>query len=99
MKIGLDISTMTLKKQVDTIVLVTGDSDFVPAAKLARREGVEFILDPMWQAINTDLNEHVDGLASGLDKPKDKVQGPAAQAPVGAIAPAAPPNPAAPEQA
>lgn len=69
MRIGLDISTMTLKRQVDTIVLVTGDSDFVPAAKMARREGVEFILDPMWQSVNADLNEHVDGITSGLDKP------------------------------
>lgn len=69
MRIGLDISTMTLKRQVDTIVLVTGDSDFVPAAKMARREGVEFILDPMWQVINGDLNEHVDGISSGFDRP------------------------------
>ncbi len=69
MRIGLDISTMTLKRQVDTIVLVTGDSDFVPAAKMARREGVEFILDPMWQSVSPDLNEHVDGITSGLDKP------------------------------
>jgi len=48
-RIGLDITTLTLKKQVDTIILVSGDSDFVPAAKLARREGIEFILDPLWQ--------------------------------------------------
>ena len=69
MRIGLDISTLTLKKQVDTIVLVAGDSDFVPAAKLARREGIEFILDPLWQQINEDLFEHIDGLQSGLKKP------------------------------
>ncbi len=36
MRIGLDIASMTLEHQVDTLVLVTGDSDFVPAAKLAR---------------------------------------------------------------
>lgn len=74
MRIGLDISTMTLKRQVDTIVLVTGDSDFISAAKLARREGVEFILDPMWQSVEADLQEHVDGIASGLDKPGTKVE-------------------------
>ncbi|MBF0111054.1 MAG: NYN domain-containing protein [Magnetococcales bacterium] len=66
MRIGLDIASMTLKKQADTIILVTGDSDFVPAAKLARREGVEFILDPMWQNVNDDLFEHIDGLVSVL---------------------------------
>lgn len=66
MRIGLDIASITLKKQADTIILVTGDSDFVPAAKLARREGMEFILDPMWQSVETDLFEHIDGLASVL---------------------------------
>ena len=71
MRIGIDITSLTLKKQVDTIVLVAGDSDFVPAAKLARREGVEFILDPMWQTVNDDLFEHIDGLHSGLSKPKN----------------------------
>ncbi|MBU2855423.1 NYN domain-containing protein [Acidithiobacillus ferrooxidans] len=69
MRIGIDISSLTLKKQVDTIILVAGDSDFVPAAKLARREGVEFILDPLWQKINADLFEHIDGLQSGLPRP------------------------------
>ena len=47
MKIGVDIATLALKRFVDTIVLFSGDSDFVPAAKLARREGIDFILDPM----------------------------------------------------
>lgn len=65
-RIGLDIASITLKKQADTIILVTGDSDFVPAAKLARREGVEFILDPMWQQVGDDLFEHIDGLVSVL---------------------------------
>lgn len=69
MKIGLDITSMTLKGQVDTIILVTGDSDFIPAAKVARREGVEFILDPMWQSVDDDLMEHIDGLTSGFDRP------------------------------
>lgn len=72
MRIGLDIASITLKKQADTIILVSGDSDFVPAAKLARREGVEFILDPMWQNVNDDLFEHIDGLQSGLWRPGAK---------------------------
>lgn len=62
MKLGIDIATMTLKKQVDQIILIAGDSDFVPAAKLARREGIDFILDPMDAKINDDLMEHVDGI-------------------------------------
>lgn len=77
MRIGLDITTMTLKGQVDTIILVTGDSDFIPAAKIARREGVEFILDPMWQSVSDDLREHVDGITSGLDRPGSDTAPPA----------------------
>ena len=62
MRIGLDIASLAYKKQVTQIVLISGDSDFVPAAKLARREGIDFILDPMWKKISSDLNEHIDGL-------------------------------------
>lgn len=65
MRIGIDIASLALKKQVDTIVLVAGDSDFVPAAKLARREGVRIILDPMWRSVAPGLFEHIDGLRSG----------------------------------
>jgi uncharacterized LabA/DUF88 family protein len=69
MRIAIDIASLTLKQQVSTIVLVAGDSDFVPAAKLARREGMEFILDPLWQNVNDDLFEHIDALQSGLNRP------------------------------
>jgi uncharacterized LabA/DUF88 family protein len=70
MKIGIDIASVSYKKQVDQIVLVAGDADFVPAAKLARREGVDFILDPMWSPISYDLHEHIDGLRSTSPRPK-----------------------------
>lgn len=72
MRIGVDITSISLKKQADTIVLVTGDSDFVPATKLARREGVRIILDPMWQSVGNSLFEHIDGLYSAFGKPKAK---------------------------
>ena len=65
MKIGVDITTIALKKFADKIVLVSGDSDFVPAAKLARREGVDFVLDAMYAShIDNSLYEHIDGLKS-----------------------------------
>lgn len=64
MKIGVDIASMSLKRFVDTIVLFSGDSDFVPAAKLARREGIDFILDPMNANVEPQLNEHIDGMKS-----------------------------------
>lgn len=68
MKIGLDIASLAYKRIVDKIILVAGDSDFVPAAKLARREGIEFILDPMHANVKPDLQEHVDGLNTRLPK-------------------------------
>ena len=70
-KIGLDIASITLKRQVDQIVLVSGDSDFVPAAKLARREGIDFLLDPMWNPIKPHLFEHIDGLVSKIKRPEN----------------------------
>jgi uncharacterized LabA/DUF88 family protein len=69
MRIGLDIASLAFKEQVDQIVLIAGDSDFVPAAKLARREGIDFILDPMWQPVPEDLHEHIDGLRSTCPRP------------------------------
>lgn len=68
-KIGIDIASLALKKQVKTIILIAGDGDFVPAAKLARREGIDFILDPMWNHIDESLHEHIDGLKSVFFKP------------------------------
>ena len=62
MKIGLDIASMAYKRQVEQIILISGDSDFVSAAKLARREGIDFILDPLGAPIKPDLFEHIDGL-------------------------------------
>lgn len=69
MRIGLDIASLSYKRLVSQIVLLSGDSDFVPAAKLARREGIDFILDPMWADIKPDLFEHIDGLRSTCPRP------------------------------
>lgn len=68
MRIGVDIASVTFKKQVDRIILISGDSDFVPAAKQARREGVDFILDPMRAVIKPDLFEHIDGMRTKAPK-------------------------------
>jgi uncharacterized LabA/DUF88 family protein len=69
MRIGVDVASLAFKKQVDQIVLIAGDADFVPAAKLARREGIDFVLDPMWRTIPQGLMEHIDGLRSTCPKP------------------------------
>ena len=72
-KIGLDIAALAYKRFVDRIVLVTGDSDFVPAAKLARREGIDVILDPLWATIAPSLVEHVDGLRNSWPQPQRSI--------------------------
>ena len=64
MKIGMDIASLSYKKQVEQIVLIAGDADFVPAAKLARREGIDFVLDSLGAPIKEDLFEHIDGKRS-----------------------------------
>lgn len=74
MKIGIDIASLAYKKQVDQIILIAGDSDFVPAAKLARREGIDFILDPMWADIKENLFEHIDGLTSPWKSPRQETK-------------------------
>ena len=68
MKIGVDIASLAIKRFVDRIILISGDSDFVPAAKLARREGIDFILDPMGADIDPSLFEHIDGLDSSVKR-------------------------------
>ena len=72
MRIGLDIASLTLKKLVNILVLVSGDSDFVPAARLARREGTTVILDPLQQKVAPDLWEHVDQFIYGFYDSKRK---------------------------
>ncbi len=59
---SIDISTLSFKRQVNQIILISGDSDFVPAAKHARREGIDFILNSLGAPIKEDLFEHIDGL-------------------------------------
>ena len=73
MRIGIDISSLAFKQQVNQIILISGDSDFVPAAKQARREGIDFILDPMGATIKDDLFEHIDGIRTPKLKPTNTV--------------------------
>lgn len=62
MRLGLDIATLSANGHVNQIIMIAGDSDFVPAAKHARRAGIDFVLDPMWATISESLHEHIDGL-------------------------------------
>ncbi len=60
LRIGLDIAALTLKNHVEIIALVTGDSDFVPALKFARREGKQVFLYTLGHKIYPDLYAHAD---------------------------------------
>ena len=60
MRIGLDIATLAIKHTVEALVLVTGDSDFVPAMKLARKEGLRVYLDCMGHPVLRELKAHAD---------------------------------------
>jgi len=65
MKIGLDVAWLSSKRIVDRIILATGDSDFIPAMKFARREGVQVVLVTMGhKLVKRELLEHADELRS-----------------------------------
>jgi uncharacterized LabA/DUF88 family protein len=61
MRIGIDVATLSLKKQVDRIILISGDLDMIPAMKLARREGVQAVMVQFDKRnISTELVEDAD---------------------------------------
>lgn len=60
LRIGLDIARLSLSGIVRTIVVVTGDSDMIPAFTFARREGVRVYLDHMGHGVKRDLKVHTD---------------------------------------
>ncbi len=60
MRIGLDIASLTMKGHADIIVLVAGDSDFVPAMKFARREGAQLFLVTLGHTVRPEMLEHAD---------------------------------------
>ncbi|MDA3921869.1 MAG: NYN domain-containing protein [Salinisphaera sp.] len=66
LRIGLDIVRLSLRRFVDTIVVATGDSDLVPAFRLARREGIRIYLDHMNHNVRRELKADTDAM---LDVP------------------------------
>jgi len=51
---------MSIKRLVEVIVLVSGDSDLVPAMKFARKEGVRVYLEAMGHGVRRELKAHAD---------------------------------------
>jgi uncharacterized LabA/DUF88 family protein len=60
MRVGMDMARLALREFVRTIIVVTGDSDFVPAFKFVRREGVKVILDTLGHRVRPELRHHAD---------------------------------------
>ncbi|MBQ7680820.1 MAG: NYN domain-containing protein [Oscillibacter sp.] len=64
MRVGLDVASLAYGRYVSQVILIAGDSDFLPAIKMARRHGLDFILDPMRQRPKHAMIEHVDSVES-----------------------------------
>lgn len=60
MRIGLDMALLALDRLVERVVLVTADSDFIPAMKLARREGLQVVLISLSNRAKPELSHHAD---------------------------------------
>lgn len=61
LKIGLDVAWLASKSLVERIIMVTGDTDLVPAMKFARREGVQVVLATIGNdEPNRNLRVHAD---------------------------------------
>ena len=67
MRIGLDVASLAQAHLVNQIVLIAGDSDFLPVVKMARKSGIDVLLDPMKQFPKRNMQEHVDGIESYTD--------------------------------
>lgn len=64
-RIGLDMARLALRDTVRAVAVVTGDSDFVPAFKFVRREGVKVILCTMGhRGARRELKAHADFVIS-----------------------------------
>jgi uncharacterized LabA/DUF88 family protein len=64
-RIGLDMARLALREMVRAVVVVTGDSDFVPAFKFVRREGVKVMLCTMGhKGARRELKAHADFVLS-----------------------------------
>ncbi len=61
MRIGLDIAAYSDTRAVERIILVSGDTDCVPALKYGRRAGLQTVLvEPTGAKIAPELIAHAD---------------------------------------
>lgn len=61
MRIGLDMATLAAKGGVERVILLTADTDFIPALKLVRTEGLQVVaVNLPGTRFNLEFLEHVD---------------------------------------
>lgn len=60
LRIGLDMARLALREMVRIMIVVTGDSDLVPAFKFARREGMTIYLQTLGHGVRRELKTHAD---------------------------------------
>jgi len=72
LRIGLDAASLAYGRYVNQIILIAGDSDFIPVAKMARRNGLIIILDPLQNHVKPSFIEHVDGIESYIEVEDDE---------------------------
>lgn len=65
-KLGLDMAWIAFDQVADRVVIITGDSDFVPAIKAARRNAIQVILCTLGHGISLSLEDNVDVLDESL---------------------------------
>ena len=74
LRIGIDMARLALRDMVRAVIVVTGDSDFVPVFKFARREGVRVILEPLGHNTRIELKQHADIVLEPESSPSDLPQ-------------------------
>ena len=74
MRIGLDMATFSEQRSVDRIILITNDTDCVPAMKHARKAGIQVATVAMpEQRPANELLRHSDFLRA-VPWPTDAIQ-------------------------
>ena len=69
MRVGLDIATVAHQRSVERILLVSGDTDMVPAMKHARKAGLEVMLvqlPPPAYNLHDNLLRHADAVRAAV---------------------------------
>ena len=73
MRIGLDMAMLAEKKIIDRLILISADTDLIPALKICRQHGIQIVMAEFPdKQISSKLLEHVD-LARHIKWPADMV--------------------------